>query len=289
MELHVLSAGAAKGLVEALEPALHAATGATLRGEFGAVGAIREKWRGGAPCDVIILTAAMLDTMAQDGRVVPETIAPLGRVRTGIAVRVGEAPPAIADREELRRSLLAAKGLYLPDAVRSTAGVHFMNVLRELGIHDEVVSRLRAYESGAVAMRELGQSREENLIGLHPDHGDQLHARRGTGWPPATGVRAGHDVFGGCCNHCAAGWPGAAFCADAGGTGVARIAAQRGLRKLTPGRSLCRSRRVVRIHGSGVNGDVPGCCPTWAFPGPRDLNCGLEPGSNKHWLQRRNP
>ena len=165
MELHVLSAGAAKGLVEALEPALNAATGATLRGEFGAVGSIRERWRGGAPCDVIILTAAMLDTLARDGRVAPETIAPLGRVRTGIAVRVGEAPPAIADREELRRSLLAAKGLYLPDAERSTAGVHFMRVLRELGILDEVVSRLHAFTNGAMAMRELGQAREPGQIG----------------------------------------------------------------------------------------------------------------------------
>jgi molybdate transport system substrate-binding protein len=165
MELHVLSAGAAKGLVEALAPALHAAIGATVRGEFGAVGAIQDRWLAGAPCDVIILTSAMLVALARDGRVVPETIAPLGRVRTGIAVRVGDALPAIADREALRRSLLNANGLYLPDPERSTAGVHFVKVLRELGIHDAVVSRLHAFPSGAIAMRELGQSREPAQIG----------------------------------------------------------------------------------------------------------------------------
>lgn len=165
MELHVLCAGAAKGLVEALAPALQAATGATLRGEYGPVGAIKDKWMAGAPCDVIVLTAAMLDALALDGRVQADTIAPLGRVHTGIAVRVGEEPPAIADRDALRRSLLAAKGLYLPDPERSTAGVHFMKVLRELGIHDIVASRLRAFESGAAAMRELGRSIEAGLIG----------------------------------------------------------------------------------------------------------------------------
>ena len=132
MELHVLSAGAAKGLVDALAPDLELAAGATLRGEFGAVGAIKERWLGGAPCDVIILTHAMLDALARDGRVVPETIAPLGRVRTGIAVRAGEALPAIADREELRQSLATAKTIDLPDPERSTAGVHFIKVLREL-------------------------------------------------------------------------------------------------------------------------------------------------------------
>ena len=93
MELHVLSAGAAKGLVEALAPVLNKTIGATLRCEFGAVGAIQDRWLAGAPCDVIILTNAMLVALARDGRVVPETIAPLGRVRTGIAVRVGDALP----------------------------------------------------------------------------------------------------------------------------------------------------------------------------------------------------
>ena len=164
-ELHVLSAGAAKGLVEALAPALQTATGATLRGEFGAVGAIRERLLSGAPCDVIILTAATLDALAHDGRVAADTIAPLGRVRTGIAVRDGEAVPAIADRDELRRCLLAAKGLYLPDTERSTAGVHCIKVLRQLDIYDVVASRLRAFPNGAIAMRELAQSREPGLVG----------------------------------------------------------------------------------------------------------------------------
>ncbi len=165
MDLHVLSAGAAKGLVEALAPALLAATGTTICGEFGAVGAIRERLLSGAPCDVIILTAAMLDALAQDARVVADTIRPLGRVHTGIAVRDGEAPPAIAGRDELQRCFLAMNGLYLPDPERSTAGVHCMKVLRQLGVHDTVASRLRAFPNGALAMRELAQSLEPGLIG----------------------------------------------------------------------------------------------------------------------------
>ena len=67
----------------------------------------------------------------------------------------GEPHPAIADREELRRSLLAATGLFLPDPKRSTAGAHFIKVLHELGIQDTVISRLREFRNGAIAMREL--------------------------------------------------------------------------------------------------------------------------------------
>jgi molybdate transport system substrate-binding protein len=164
-ELHVLSAGAAKGLVEALTPAFHAATGATLRGEFGAVGTIRERWRAGVRCDVIILTGAMLEMLAREGQVDASTVAPLGRVRTGVAVRVGEPLPDSGDRDALRRTLLAATGLYVPDTERSTAGRHCIEVLRALGIHDDVIARVRAFPNGATAMRELAQAREAGCVG----------------------------------------------------------------------------------------------------------------------------
>jgi len=164
-ELHVLSAGAVKGLVEALAPALHAATGATLRGEFGAVGTIRERWLAGARCDVVILTDAMLAAMASEGRVDAATVAPLGRVRTGVAVRAGEPLPDIGDRDGLRRTLLAAAAVYLPDTQRSTAGRHCVTVLHALGIHDDVMARVRAFPNGAIAMRELAQSGEPGCVG----------------------------------------------------------------------------------------------------------------------------
>jgi molybdate transport system substrate-binding protein len=165
MQLDLLCAGAAKGLVEALQPAFEKETGATLHATFGAVGAMREKLDAGAPCDVLVLTQAMLDTLAHDGRVVADTIAPLGRVPTGIAVRAGEPLPAIGDRAALRASLAAARRIYFPDPERATAGIHFVKVLRELGLYDEMASRLAPFPSGAVAMRALADTPEPGLIG----------------------------------------------------------------------------------------------------------------------------
>jgi len=164
-ELHVLCAGAAKGLVVALAPALQTATGAILHAEFGAVGAIRDKLLSGAPCDVIIVTAAMQDALLREGRVMPDSVALLGRVRTGIAVRAGEKRPDIADCDALRESFDQARGLYVPDPERSTAGRHFLEMLRALDIHDTAIGRLRVFPSGAVAMRELAQANEPGLIG----------------------------------------------------------------------------------------------------------------------------
>jgi len=114
---------------------------------------------------VIILTDAMLHAMAREGHVDAAIVAPLGRVRTGVAVRAGESLPDIGDREALRRTLLAAAGLYLPDTERSTAGMHCIEVLRALGIHDDVMARVRAFPNGATAMGELAQAREPGCIG----------------------------------------------------------------------------------------------------------------------------
>ncbi len=165
MDLPILSAGAAKGLVSALQQAFLVDTGASIQGSFGAVGAMKEKLLAGEACDVIILTAAMISELTQNGHVLAGSSAPLGRVRTGIAVRSGEPLPDISDPDSLRKSLLAAKGIYFPDPKLATAGIHFLNVLKQLDIDKDVGKYLRPFPNGATAMMNLAQSTEPQLIG----------------------------------------------------------------------------------------------------------------------------
>ena len=165
MDINILSAGASKGLVESLQAQFSADTGVGIHGTFRAVGAIKEKALAGEPCDVIILTAAMIDELARFGRVFPGTVAPLGRVRTAIAVREGDALPDISGREALHRLVLASAAIYLPDAERATAGIHFVKVLHALGVYETVEPRLRSSPNGAMAMRKLAQSLESPTIG----------------------------------------------------------------------------------------------------------------------------
>jgi molybdate transport system substrate-binding protein len=164
-DLYLLSAGAAQGLVEALAPAFLAQTGFALRSTFGAVGAIREKLLAGDRCDALILTEAMIDQLVAAGHVVAGTQAALGRVRTGIGVRTGDASPDITTRAAFESSLRAATDIFLPDIQRSTAGIHFARVLDQLGIRSEVAQRLRPYPNGAVAMHALAHSSGSMPIG----------------------------------------------------------------------------------------------------------------------------
>ena len=165
MTLKVLSAGAAQGVATAFAERLRAETGHDLSGTFGAVGMIREKFLGGEPADLVILTAAQIADLVRDGHIVPGSSADLGVVRTGVAVRAGDALPAIGSAEALRASLLAADAIYFPDPERATAGIHFARVLGSLGIRDAVAARLRPFPNGATAMRELSQAKSARPIG----------------------------------------------------------------------------------------------------------------------------
>ncbi len=163
--LHFLCAGASQGVVKALQQRFEAETGATLQGRFGAVGAMKEALLAGEPCDVMILTAAMVDGLCADGHLLADSRAALGRVLTGVAVRSGTPHPAVATADGLKAALLAADSVYFPDAVRATAGIHFANVMRRLGVLDTLEPRLRTYPAGAIAMRELATATTPNPIG----------------------------------------------------------------------------------------------------------------------------
>ena len=163
--LNLLCAGAAQGLVEALQGGFEAVSGAAVHTRFGAVGAMKEALLGGALCDVMVTSAAQLDELVRGGALRAGTALPLGRVSTGVAVRAGDPAPAIDTAAALRDALRAADRIYFPDAVRSTAGSHFSGVLKQLGIDEEVAARLATFPNGATAMRELAASTATAPVG----------------------------------------------------------------------------------------------------------------------------
>jgi molybdate transport system substrate-binding protein len=132
---------------------------------FGAVGAMKDKLLTGAPCDVLILTDALITELTSSGHLRAGSARPLGVVKTGVAVKSGQARPAVGTPGELKAALLAATGIYIPDPVKSTAGIHFMKVLKAQGLEQAVAHKLRPYPNGAAAMTALAASNETGLMG----------------------------------------------------------------------------------------------------------------------------
>ena len=165
MTVALLCAGAARGLLAAIGPAFTAESGVAIDATFGAVGALVEKLDSGAPCDAIVLTAALIERLENEGRVVAGSALALGRVPTGLAVPAGAPRPAIADAAALRAALAAATRIVFPDPERATAGIHFAAVLQRLGLANDVAARCATFANGAAAMAALASSGEPGAIG----------------------------------------------------------------------------------------------------------------------------
>ena len=155
MDVYLLSGGAAAGLVNPLKAEFEAKHNCTLHGTFSAVGAMKEALLQGTPCDVVILSKAMVQSLIDSGHVKAGSLRALGVVKTGIAVKYGTTHPAIATRADLQAAFRAAEGIYFPDPKLATAGIHFFKVLQTLGLDVELADRFRTYPNGATAMKEM--------------------------------------------------------------------------------------------------------------------------------------
>jgi molybdate transport system substrate-binding protein len=162
--LHILSGGAAQGLVGRVQPTFEQQHACRIEGTFGAVGLMKEKLIAGDLCDLLILSDALVQGLVAEGRVDPSSVQPIGGVKTGVALKEGRAAVAIRNVDDLKSLLQSAPAIYFPDPVKATAGIHFMKVLQALGLAGQP-SRLRTFPNGAAAMAALAQAPEPDAVG----------------------------------------------------------------------------------------------------------------------------
>jgi molybdate transport system substrate-binding protein len=163
--VNVLSGGAAAAVVKAVQARFEQETGARIAASYSAVGQMRDQLVAGAPCDIVILTNALVGQLIESGHLVAGSSRSLGIVKTGIAVPSGRPRPKIGDRAELAAALRGAREIYYPDPEKATAGIHFMNVLEALGLKRELAAAFRPYPNGATAMAAMAQSGASSVIG----------------------------------------------------------------------------------------------------------------------------
>lgn len=164
--LHVLSGGAARGLIAKLREDFQRQTGRTIEARFGAVGLMRDRLLAGEACDVLILTQALIEELVVAGRVLPDSARALGLVRTGVAVRSGEPVPCVETPQALKAALLAARAVYFADPAKTRAGTHLMQVVQRLGLMPELASKLRFFANGSTALQTLCEAEPADARGV---------------------------------------------------------------------------------------------------------------------------
>ena len=166
VEIRILSAGAAQAVVERIAAEWRRESGNEVKGEFGAVGAIRQRVLDGAAADVIVLTGALIEELVASGQVAAGTRVDMGKVGTGVAVRAGTPLPDVSSAQALRSLLLGAGKVVCPDPATATAGKVVMQLLERLGVAGEVRPRMQYFPNGHAAMSWLAGSRGRNEVGI---------------------------------------------------------------------------------------------------------------------------
>lgn len=153
-EVHVLVAGAAKAAFEKMATDYERSSGNTLKASYDTVGALRDRVLAGEKVDLVVLSAAAIDSLAQKGLVAGAERNDVGVVISGLAVRRGSPIPDISTEAALKQTLLAAPSIAQADGARgATSGTHFSQLVNTLGLRDALNARIAVLPFGAEAIQ----------------------------------------------------------------------------------------------------------------------------------------
>jgi molybdate transport system substrate-binding protein len=164
-DLKILTAGAFKQIVLAVEPEFEKATGHKLAIDNDTVGALSKRIEAGESFDVAVLAPAAVDELAKKGRIATGSRVDLARVGVGVMVKDGAPKPDIGTVDAFKRAVLAARSVaYIDPASGGSSGIYVAKLLERLGIADDVKPKAKLKQGGYVA--DLVVSGEAEL-GIH--------------------------------------------------------------------------------------------------------------------------
>ena len=149
VSIKVLSAGAVEGPVSELAPAFARSTGHEVELTFNTVGALKERFTGGEKTDVIILSVPAIEALDKDGRLASGSRTDLGCASCGVAVRDGMMMPNISTVDGFKRMLKFAVSIAANDPAHGgSSGIYFADLLKRMGLYDEVAPKLKLRKTG---------------------------------------------------------------------------------------------------------------------------------------------
>ena len=150
----MLSAGALKPLVLAMAPAFERETGHRLVVDGDTAGALARRVQAGDAFDVVIVTRAGIDQLAQAGKVATDSAVPLSRIGIGVAVKSGAPLPDVSTLAGFRKALLDARAIaHIDPNAGGSSGIYLVGLFAKMCIADEVARKAVLVPGGLVAQR----------------------------------------------------------------------------------------------------------------------------------------
>ena len=151
-EVRVLTAGAFKQIVVAMQADFEKQTGHKLIVNNDTVGALVKRIDGGEGFDVVFVSRAAVDGLIAKGKVASGSRVNLARVGVGVMVKDGAAKPDVGTVEAFKKAVLDAKSVaYIDPASGGSSGIYLTKLFEQMGIADQVKAKAKLKKGGYVA------------------------------------------------------------------------------------------------------------------------------------------
>lgn len=154
-ELTLISPASTRTAMDQIVPEFQRKTGYKVNVTFGNGGKNIQQVANGATFDVAILEPPYPEVLSSNN-VVANSATTIASLPIGVAVKQGAPKPDLSTPESVKRTLLAAKSIFYPDASGgAVAGLNFDTTLKKLGIVDQMEPKKIKGGPSAIASADL--------------------------------------------------------------------------------------------------------------------------------------
>ncbi len=139
-DIKLFEGNALNTVMEELGPQFEKATGNKIDATIGTSAQLKARVDGNEPFDAIILTKALLDQLATQGKVADSPRVPIAHAGIGVAIRKGAPKPDISTVDAFKQAVLNAKSIGFVD--NTPTGAALKAIFAKLGIADQVNPKL---------------------------------------------------------------------------------------------------------------------------------------------------
>ena len=164
-DIRVLTAGAYKQVIFALQPDFEKQTGHKLIVDNGTTGQLVKRIEGGEAFDVVVAPPKTIDELSQKGKVAAGSRVLLARVGIGVVVKEGAPKPDVLSVDAFKKALLNAKSVaYIDPASGGSSGIYLAGLFEKMGIANDLKPKAKLINGGYVAEH---IAKGEAEIGIH--------------------------------------------------------------------------------------------------------------------------
>jgi molybdate transport system substrate-binding protein len=145
IEIKVMSSIATREAYNEIVPLFEKASGHKVTTIWAGTSEMMKRLGGGEVVDLAIVSAATIDALTKQGRLVPGSRTDIAKSGVGVAVRPGAPKPNLSSGEAVKKALLAAQSIAYSSG---PSGVYLADLFQRWGIADDIKPKVTVIAPG---------------------------------------------------------------------------------------------------------------------------------------------